>query len=405
MNLNIQDKYIKPLVFALIAIISSMAIFLSWEPISYDEYLIQIQAKNELEKFDPLILDEEIEIQAILLDYSVSQELMLKAWFAITKYPESSRQVLITFGSRPEFKEILFKHGDIIIPIIDYFMENGILLNRTKELFGDGIQTLTESADNLFSQLTGDTIDVTIAIPKTPDSLLTELQQIEDGWTAINYIKEDGFSFIGQFTLLENNKVTWNQTKRTFAGLTSFVAKNIWKLEEKVDRNEDLLVQDYFWAALDVVPVYAAFKVLKAGKIAARSTKLISGAGSSITQSSKIASKYAKGLTLSKRTVLIAGKVSKISKYALKKGWGKWGFRLAAGIIVINYPSIVSSLLATAAKAIGVPPWLIQNVGWFLIIYLLLFPFSWLGKYFLKGLLKILTWVFGDEKQELVKAE
>jgi hypothetical protein len=405
MELQFKSTTKQTIIYAVVALILSIAIYFSWEPVSYEEHLVRIQAKNELGEIDTRILDEPIAIQAILLDYSISQELMLKAWFAISKYPEPSHEIFTLYGSEPEFKEILLKYGDVTIPIIGYFMENGIWSSKTMNFIGEGLQNLTSSAHNLLSNQPDDPLDTMKVIVETPDALRSEALRIEDGWTAVNYIKEEGYDFIRQFTISSDNEVTWNQTKRFAEGITSLLTSGVSKLEQKLDLDEDLLAQDYFWAAMDVVPVIAAFKVLKAGKVVARSGKALSTTGKVAKGSGVAVSKSAKALTLSERTVLIAGSTSKLSKIVLKKGWGKWGLRLGAGIILIKAPRMVSALLAMAARAIGLPAWLFQLVGWYLIIFILLYPFSWLIRKVLFGIYQILSWSFKASTKESIGSE
>ena len=87
------------------AIVAALAISLSWRPSSYVEQLIRIQTKQELAHIDIRILNEPVQVQAMLLDYAGDQELLLKAWIALAKYPATSREILLLYGSESEFRE------------------------------------------------------------------------------------------------------------------------------------------------------------------------------------------------------------------------------------------------------------------------------------------------------------
>jgi hypothetical protein len=64
-----------------------------------------------------------VEVQGVLLDYAAegggNDELLLKAWIALAKYGEAAR-ILLAYGSEPEFKTVLKKYGEPIIPVIQY---------------------------------------------------------------------------------------------------------------------------------------------------------------------------------------------------------------------------------------------------------------------------------------------
>jgi hypothetical protein len=57
---------------------------------------------------------------------------------------------------------------------------------------------------------------------------------------------------------------------------------------------------------------------------------------------------------------------------------GSGAFFLARGVIA--HPSLINSLLAEAASLLGFPPWLVQGVFWFLLVFVATYPALWLTK-------------------------
>ncbi len=194
---------------------------------SYVEQLIRIQAEQELGHIDSRIPNEPVPVQAVLLDYARDQELLLKAWIALSKYPETAREILLLYGSEPEFKEILRTYGDAVIPVIQYFRDN--------------------------------------------DVWTVKAMHSEGGWAAVHFIRQEGHDFLGQFVVDREKKARWNQTDRIVKALTSFFTSGVRKLETKRDLGENITAADVFWAGLDVALVAVPAKLLISGKAVARS--------------------------------------------------------------------------------------------------------------------------------------
>jgi hypothetical protein len=207
--------------------VAALAIALAWRPAPYVEQLIRIQAKQELGHIDRGILDEPVLVQATLLDYAGDQELLLKAWIALSKYQETARAILLAYGAEPEFKEILRTYGDAVIPVIQYFREN--------------------------------------------DVWTVKAMHSEGGWAAVQFIKHEGHDFLGQFVVDKEKKAKWNQTDRIVKALTSFFTSGVRDLEKKHDLDESITAADVFWASLDVALVAVPAKLLLSGKAVARS--------------------------------------------------------------------------------------------------------------------------------------
>ena len=109
--------------------------------------------KHELGHIDSRILDEPLHVQATLLDYSGNKELVLKAWIALSKYQATAREILLLYGSEPEFQEILRKYGDEVIPVIQYFRENDVWTIKAIDATGKAIGSVIEAAKELWNCL------------------------------------------------------------------------------------------------------------------------------------------------------------------------------------------------------------------------------------------------------------
>ena len=316
-----------------------MLIALAWKPTPYVEQLIRIQAKQELEHIDRAILDEPLQVQATLLDYSRDKELVLKAWIALSKYPATAREILLLYGSEPEFQEILRTYGDAVIPVIQYFRENDIWTVKA-------MQSVTEAARKIWGRVTGN--DQANAKP-------AELGPLERGWVAVNFIKQEGHDFLGQFVVDKEGKAKWNQTDRIVKALTSFFTSGVRNLETKVDLGQDLTAADAFWAGLDVAMVAVPAKILMSGRAVARTGQELGFAA---------------------RTRLVAPRL--LPRGEMFRKLGAYGAAAAALYVVVRHPSLLNSVLAEVANLLGISPWIMQVAGWTAIIAFLVYLFSWL---------------------------
>ena len=367
----------KPLLCFGAAIVIALAICQFWTPISYSDRLILVQAEEELGHIDKRILRESLEVQGVLLDYADNNELVLKAWIALAKYPEQTREILLLYGAEPEFKQILKNYGDGVIPPIQYFRENDVLSVKAMDYSSRAIQSLTESAKTLADSITGqEPAKSNEAVPAQSSALGPQ----ERGWYSVNFIANEGYKFLGQFVVDKDQNVKWNQTDRILQGLTSFFAGGIRSLETKYDLGADVATSDYFWAGIDAALVAAPLKLLRAGKA-------VEGSG--------------KALSVPARTRLFAPRL--VSKARIFEKLGKYGAIAATAYIVIAHPSLINSLLAEFANVMGWNPWLVQFVGWALIITLALYPFSWL----LTGLARVvlfgLSWIERPLRKSIAK--
>ena len=336
-----------------VAILIAVAICLWSTPVSYSDRLVLVQAREELGHIDQRILLEPVDVQSVLLDYAPDNELVLKAWIALSKYSEKAREILLLYGAEPEFKEVLRNYGDAVIPPVQYFLENEVLSVKALDYSGRTIESLAASAKAFSDRITGKEPPKTDA-PARPAS---ELGPKERGWYAVNFIRKEGHGFLGQFVVDKDGKVKWNQTDRIVQGVSAFFTGSIRALETKYDLGEEVAASDFFWAGVDVAAMAAPVKLLRAGRAVESSGK---------------------GLSVTTRTRLLAPRL--VSNARVFQRLGKYGAVAATAYIVVMHPSLINSLLAEFANVMGWNPWLVQFGAWVLIIAVLLYPFLWVLK-------------------------
>ena len=411
-------KMRKFLFITVVALLATMAIVQWTKTVPYAEKLIRLQAEQSLGKIDKRILDEPLAVQALLLDYAgdggpeskgVRSELVLKAWVALAKYPLQSREVLQIYGSKPEFQSIIREHGEFVIPVIKYFLDNDLLSLRIQAKVADAVIVATETVSDAVNTATKQVGGAVTAVkqgakhlwdkvrgispvpasvpaqtpapapPPTAQPVKAEFGPTERGWYAINSIKNDGHKFLGQFALDATNVAHWNQTNRVVTTVGTCLTGGLSNLERKYELDEKIGGSDVFFAAIDVIPFVAAVKLLKAGKVVAATGK---------------------ELSLVSKTRLFAARL--IPKSPLLKAMGKYGVMLATGYVVLTHPALLNSVFAELAELLGLNPVLVQFLGWFLLITVALYPFSWLLKSMARIVIVGFSWLERSKKQSLV---
>lgn len=278
-------------------------------------------------------------MQATLLDYAGDKELLLKAWIALAKHRATARAILLDYGSEPEFKEILRRYGDAVIPVIQYFRENDVWTIRA-------LHTLSGELRDFWRRLTGS---------GQAGAQRVDLGPVERGWYAVHFIKHEGHDFLGQFAVHPDGKARWNQTDRIVKASTAFFTSGVRNLETKIDLGQDLTAGDAFWAGVDVALVAVPAKILMSGKAVARSGQ---------------------ELKLATRTRLVAPRL--LPRSQLFRKLGVYGAAAATAYVVATNPSLLNSVLAEIADLVGISPWIVQAAGWTLVIAFLVYVLSWI---------------------------
>ncbi|WP_417517181.1 hypothetical protein [Marinobacter sp.] len=318
------------------------------QPVPIEQKLINIQARDVLGDF-PGIEQEAVEIQAILLDMSDDPLLLLKAQAAFIRYPDMARDLFPLYAAEPEFRDVLKRYGEDALPPIQHFVSQPIStiewMNkasrqyRAAKRYFTGVPEASEPGDQ-------------------PSSEGEELSPEERGWYAVNFIKSEGHDFLGQF-IVDNQGVTqWIGTERVLEGVNQFFASGIRDLERNYRSGNEITAGDIGWASVDMLVFASAVKVLRAGRVAAVTTKSAS-----------------RGT----RSAALAARVTRSGKMVLSSArYAKWPAIVGAGYLVIAHPSIINDLLAGVADVLGYPVVAVQFVGWLLLLIPALYIGSWL---------------------------
>ncbi len=369
-------------VFVLLALFSAIAIGYWTERMPYADKLIHIQAEQKLGAIDHGLLNQPLEVQAMLLDYlgdgefdlkTASGQLVIKAWIALEKYPAPAHEILQLYGSQPEFQSILREYGESIIPVIKFFLVNDLLSVKTINMVGKGVNKVKKVLVNVWNNVTGSTPPPTGQ--PTPPLQKAEFGPLERGWYAIHSIQNDGHKFLGQFAL-KDGTAHWNQTDRTVSAIGSFFTSGVSDLEKKYELDEAIKGSDVFFAAVDVIPFVAAVKLLKVGKVAAATGKELSLIG---------------------KTRVFGARL--IPKNSYLKSFGRVGAILATGYVLFSHPGLINSILGEIAKSLGLNPMMFQFAFWFIFISFALYPFTWLLKILAKSVFFGFSWLEKSRKR------
>lgn len=317
-------------------------------PVPVDEKLISIQAQEMLPDFEP-IREEPVEVHAAIVDLGEDPLLLLKAQIALLTYPEMARTIFPLYASEPEFRDVLRVYGEHALPPIEYFLREPI---RSVEWMHMAEQQV-QRAQRFWAELRGQGSENQME----PDDTRT-LTAEQRGWYAVNFIEAEGHDFVGQFVIDEKGRAQWVQTERVLEGIGQFFAGGIRELESSYRSGEDITAGDIGWASVDVLVFASAVKVLRAGRAVTAGTR---GAG------------------LSTRTAALAARVTATGRMVLNSArYAKWPIVIGASYLVIRHPDIISDLLAGVADVLGVPRYVVQIAGWFVILVPLLYLLSWL---------------------------
>lgn len=351
----------------LIALLISAFLSVQSNPVPVDYKLISIQAQEQLGGFDGLE-NEPIELKAALIDLGDDPLLLLKARAALMVYPEMARKVLPLYASEPEFQCILRRHGEHVLPPIQYFLENSVStlewMKRASVQF--------QRAQDYFNALRGQPSEKGPG-DAGPDHGSGPLTPTERGWYAVNFIDREGADFLGQFQMSPEGDTQWVQTERITEGVTGFFTGGIRQLESSYRMDGEVTASDIGWASVDVLMFASAVKFLRAGRAVAGTTR---------------------GARVSTRSAALAARVTGSARLVLRSArYARWPAVIGAGYLVVTHPSLINDFFAEVADVLGVSPTLIQLAGWLLILVPAFYLASWLllpAIAVLRGLISIL---------------
>ena len=331
---------------------------------AYEDQLIGVAVHQSFGGSATEITAEPLEVQALLLDYADNELLIMKARLALLRYPDLARRILPVYGADPDFQKALLIYGEAVLPLIAYFMDHELASLEVRRVLANRV----EEAKLFYARQVGTSQEV--ALPdKAPDPELTAEGR---GWYAVNFLLEDGYDFLGQFAVTPDGKAEWVQTERVTEGLMDLLFGGVQGLETKWRLGEEIKGSDLGWAALDVVVIASGLKLLKAAR-----------AGRVVAPGS-----YAGRVAV--RTGGFSRRLARFGSRVLARG-GRLGVTIAsygaipaAVYLMFRYPSMINATLAELGGWLGIGPWVLQFLFWFVVISVimrlalfLLGPLSW----------------------------
>jgi hypothetical protein len=337
---------------------------------AYEDELIRVAVRQSFGDTASQVATEPLEVQALLLDYADNEPLVLKTRLALLRYPELARRILPIYGGEPEFQMVLLIYGEAALPPIAYFMDHDLTSLEIRRAINDRV----ERARLMYDRLVGVPVDAAPAATEPVPGLTAE----ERGWYAVQFLLEEGYDFLGQFTVNPAGKADWVQTERVTEDVANLFLGGVRGLESKWRQGEAVEGSDLGWAALDMVVIASSVKLLKAVR-----------AGRAVTSGAAMA-----------RTGGFSERVALFGSRVLARG-GRFGLAVArygaipaAVYLMFRYPQLINSTLAELGNWLGVESWVVQFLFWFValsvIMRLALFllgPLSWV--------LRSLGWMTG----------
>lgn len=250
-------------------------------------------------------------LRSVLLDYGDDPVLLAKARIALAQYPMRTPAILILYGDTPEFRSILRRYGEAVIPVIHYFM--------TVEAGDDGV---------------------------------------ESGWQAVIAVGGQGHDLLGQFSVDDAGAIQRNRTEQMLEAFGWLMADGLRNLEGKLERSEALTLDDVLSVATDALMLMPA-----AGLLARGSLKGTRAAGQASKRSRLIGARplpRGGGRSAAKGVARLAA-----ARYPRLAAWGGTA---AVTYLVIRHPGLLQSLLAQAGKWLGWQAWLLPLLAWTTIL-------------------------------------
>ena len=342
----------KSFLFALVmAVIGAALVTGLSQPKPLEAQLVQLQVEDALPQYADDLAAEPTALQALLLGYADEPILLAKAHVALLRYPDIAREVLLLYGDDPAFRLVLARYGEDAILPVHYFLSNEVFTLEVMRSLGASARSAMEAARGLWSGGTG--------APETERGPLTAEDR---GRYAIHFVEQEGYDFIGQFVVDSQGQVGRIQTERVLEAINRLFAGGVKGLETRFRRDEAIGIGDVGWAALDVAVGVGAFKLLRMGRVSAAGGQ---------------------SLTFSQRSAVVGA--------GLWRGtWAgarlvKYGAPAILAYMAVRHPSVINSLLVSAAEKLGLPAWPVQLAGWTLVLLpimlllrLVLGPLAWL---------------------------
>lgn len=239
---------------------------------------------------------------------SICSTFGLKAYLAARASPETAGELFATYGDLADFREVVEKHGEEALAVIQYFRERDSREFRVRA-----------RARQLWERFrSGEPLDV------PPVKLSAD----DHGFIAIQELKRRGHSLLAEFEFTDG--VKRKQVRRAILAATELFTSGITDLEARMIRGEKVTWKHVAYAALDVSVIVggaaAVAHVLRGAKTVQRVGVLAKAGGAFRTAGAVV------------KTVAIVGTVSTLA-------------------LVAYNPSLMISAAGWIAEQVGLPSW------------------------------------------------
>lgn len=336
--------------FRLIILLALVAAVLTaYKPApSYESFVAQVETRRiQSAGVCPLSQDA--------LQAAAPESVVLCANFGLNAFIDAeanavvANQVYGLLGATAELHQVRALYGPKVIPVIYRYYTEGSkaaqLSNSTGEVIADIWDQLKKDPGNL-------------QMPAKPEELTPEQLAVY----ALLTMQEHGEVFLVQFEPLPDGTVVRKPVESVAQNLYTALAGGIRKLEQKTVTGQELTPYDYGGAALDVVVVYAGWKLI------AKPVAVKAAAGKGAAKAGKMA-KLTAATAKAGKALTVGTKLTATAALA------------ATAYVAVTDPFLLATGAASAggwvAEQIGLPNWAGQFIGYvviFMAIWLMLWP-------------------------------
>lgn len=361
-----MKRYATAALFALAAV--GAALLTTHEPgTDYEERLLGIAVEQTFGDAAPVVAAQPLPIQALLLDYAAEkggEALVLQTRLALLRYPELAHRVLPVYGGEPDFQRILRDYGPPVLLPVAHFMGQELTSLEWRRRLGHAMDEVTQWFTDASGA--GAIRDPRVA-PNESASGATSgtLTPEERGLWAIAFVRSEGHDFLDQFVTNADGEVEWVQTERVLEGMSELFFGGLSRLERKRRQGQEIRIDDFGWAAIDVAVIVASVKLVNALKAVRATPRGVAAAA------------------FSQRVALVGSRVLQQSG-RLGVAVARYGAIPAAVYLMLRHPSLINATLVELADWLDVPSGVVQFAFWFVVLWILmrvtvalLRPLSW----------------------------
>ncbi|RYH60752.1 MAG: hypothetical protein EON54_10665 [Alcaligenaceae bacterium] len=253
-------------------------------------------------------------------------ELDFKMKLAESKYKDRGKQMLKMYATDLEFQRLLLDHGENVIPIVAFFVENDLPSIRAQ-------YELKSLPKKILSWWPWRNHAVNTAVDE-------DYSPHYRGLYAIDRANQEGHDFLGQFDI-KDGKAKWNKTERAGEAVSEFLAGGIRNVERKRNQGAPITPMDWANAGSDVLVMFSATKFLKV-------PVTFSGPTQAASRIQKLGRSSFGGDSL-------VGKL-----FAS-------GARVGTAYLIATNPSLLTGLFVDVGQWVGLPAWAAVLIGWFIV--------------------------------------